>query len=504
MKKQTLQPTSSARPPVVVIMGHVDHGKSTLLDFIRKSNIVAGEAGGITQHLSAYEVVHTTAEKTTKRITFLDTPGHEAFSQMRGRGTRVADVAVLVVSAEDGVKTQTKEALHSILDAKIPYVIAINKIDKPTANIERVKNSLVENEIYIEGYGGEIPVVAISAKTGEGVPELLDMVLLVADLQNLKGDPGVPAEGIVIEAHIDPRKGTSATLIIKNGTLRKNMVIVSDQSIAPVRAIEDFAGTLVPIASFSSPIRITGFNKVPAVGAVWRAYLNRNEAERAFKASQEKSEVPYSSVEIPELAERVSFPLIIKTDASGTLEAVKKEVEKLSTEKILVRVIHTGVGTITENDLKAAAGGGTAAVVGFNVKVDAQARAIAERTGTPIVLFDIIYKLTEWLAQEIALRTPKETTAEIRGRAQILRLFGESKHKQVIGGRVTEGILEEGATLHLIRRGTEIGTGKLVELQQQKLKTEKVLEGAEFGALVESKMEIATGDVIEAVAMIER
>jgi translation initiation factor IF-2 len=253
---------SLKRPPVVVVMGHIDHGKSTLLDYIRKTNIVAKEAGGITQHLGAYEVPHNTST-----ITFLDTPGHEAFSSIRERGAEVADIAILVVSAEDGVKPQTVEALKCILEEKIPYIVAINKIDKPGADVDRTKASLAEHEIYVEGFGGDVPVVPISALKGTGVPELLDMIMLVADLQDLKANPALPAEGAIIEAGLDNKKGIYATLLIKNGTLTSGMYVVAEDAIAPVRILEDYLGKAIKTATFSSPVRIVGFNKIPNVGA---------------------------------------------------------------------------------------------------------------------------------------------------------------------------------------------------------------------------------------------
>src|SRR3989344_7708950 len=411
MKQPAVQGNTVPRPPVIVIMGHIDHGKSTLLDYIRKSNVVAGEAGGITQHLSAYEVTHTTKEGRTQRITFLDTPGHEAFSQMRYRGARVADIAVLVVSAEDGVKAQTKEALASIKEAKVPYMVAINKIDKPTANIEKTKNSLVENEIYLEGYGGDIPAVPISAKSGQGVSDLLDMMLLVADLQGLTGTPSKPAEGIVIEARIDPKKGTSATLVIKDGTLRRGMCIVAEESLSPVRAIEDFTGKQVPAATFSSPIRITGFDHVPPVGATFFACEDRKAAEALVAEHHEAAHAPKKAPEgsSEEGPESVTITLVINADASGTLEAIEKELGKLSTDKVHVLIVRKNVGAITESDIKAVAGATRPFVIGFNVKIDAQAHAIADRMNIPIEVFDIIYKLTERLTEEIILRTPKRS-----------------------------------------------------------------------------------------------
>jgi translation initiation factor IF-2 len=267
MQKDTT--TKIERPPVVAVMGHIDHGKSTLLDYIRKTNIVETEAGGITQRISAYEVVHKTKEGQEKKITFLDTPGHEAFGAMRARGAKVADIAILVVAADDGVKPQTVDALKTILKAEIPYIVAINKIDKEGANVDRTKVSLAENEIYVEGYGGTISSVPISAKTGEGVSDLLDTVVLAAELEELTGDPSVNAEGVIIEANLDKKKGISATLVVKNGTLKSGQFVVAGSALSPVRLLENYAGKSIPEATFSSPVRIIGWNELPDVGSIF-------------------------------------------------------------------------------------------------------------------------------------------------------------------------------------------------------------------------------------------
>jgi len=279
MSKQPQEKNIIERPPIIVVMGHIDHGKSTLLDYIRKTNVVEGESGGITQHISAYEVHHKDKNGSDHRITFLDTPGHEAFSAMRARGAVLADIAILIVSAEDGIKAQTMEAYNEIKNSKTPFIVAINKIDKPNANPEKVKNELLEKEIYLEGYGGDIPYVEISAKTGQGIPEILDMMLLIAELEELKADTSVNGQGIVIESNVDPKKGISATLVITDGTLKKGMCISAGESISPVRLIENFLGESVPEATFSSPVRITGFNSVPKVGSKFVACASKKEAE---------------------------------------------------------------------------------------------------------------------------------------------------------------------------------------------------------------------------------
>ncbi len=500
------------RPPIVVIMGHIDHGKSSLLDYIRKTNIVEGEAGGITQHLSAYEVEHHLDESrkdvlASNRITFLDTPGHEAFSKMRARGAGVADIAILVVSAEDGVKEQTKEALKSIKEASIPYIVAINKIDKPNANIERTKQNLAENEIYLEGFGGDVPFVPISAKLGTGVSELLDMMLLVAEMENLTGDTSLTAEGIVVESNIDTKRGTSATLIITNGTLKKGMFILAEESMSPVRAIENFLGKQVSEAVFSSPVQITGFDALPAVGSTFRAYANKKDAEKAQLELREiKSKVKAKEVirTTPLADDALVVPIVLKSDVAGTLEAIEKELAKIERERVVIKIIAKGVGTIGENDAKLASGSDSAIIIGFHTKVERGAQDIAERFGITIKTFDIIYKLSEWLEDELTRRTPKMMGEEVVGTAKILKTFSATKHKQVIGGKVTSGLLEVGTQVKIMRREVEIGRGKIEGLQAQKLATKKVEEGNECGMMIDAKIEIAGGDVLEAFVMNEK
>ncbi|MCK5027630.1 MAG: translation initiation factor IF-2 [Candidatus Pacebacteria bacterium] len=495
--------TNVERSPIIVIMGHIDHGKSALLDFIRKSNIVDGEAGGITQHTSAYEVEHKDKNGVVKKITFLDTPGHEAFSDMRARGAIVADIAVLVVSAEDGVKTQTLEALQAIKDAGIPYIVAINKIDKPGANVEKTKNSLLENEIYIEGYGGDTPCVAISAKTGEGINNLLDMMLLVAEMAELTGDKTKKAEGVIIEANVDPKKGISATLIIKNGTLKRGMFIAAEDSIAPVRIFEDFLGKKIDEAHFSTPINIIGWSKLPCVGSIFRSFEKKKDAEGHASSFTPKEDDHNHNNSNGENGEFV-IPLILKADVAGTLDAVKHEVQKIQLEGTVLKVISTGVGTITENDVKMASCNKNAVVIGFNIGTDPQAQAVSEQYGVTIETFDIIYKMTEWLEEEAKKRTPKIESEEIRGKIKILRNFSKQKNVFVLGGKVLEGVVEKGASVRIIRRENTIGEGKILGLQSQKIETSEVKEGTEFGARVESKIDIAEGDILEPYIMITK
>src|SRR3989344_7931394 len=348
-----------SRPPVIAVMGHIDHGKSTLLDYARKSNVVAGEAGGITQHVAAY-----IAEHGGRRITFLDTPGHAAFSALRQRGAAAADISILVVAADEGVMPQTLEALTAITEAKIPYVVAITKIDKNNAGVERAKSSMLEHGIYLEGLGGEIPYAQISSKTGEGVPELLDLVLLAADFIELSGDPEVPAEGYVLEASQDPKRGAAATLIVKDGRLNTGTFVVAGDAYAPVRFIEDFRGERVESAGPSEPIRVAGFSSLPSAGTIFTIARSKKEAE-----TRARSQAGESFVRIVSVEGIVELPLVVKADVAGSLDAIKQELAKIMHERAALRIVSESVGAVSENDINTArASGGT--VIAFNVGVE--------------------------------------------------------------------------------------------------------------------------------------
>ncbi|MFA6297080.1 MAG: translation initiation factor IF-2 [Candidatus Paceibacterota bacterium] len=416
----------TTRSPIVAVLGHIDHGKSTLLDYIRKSNVVDKEVGGITQNMSAYEVV-----QDGKTITFLDTPGHEAFKALRGRGAKVADIGILVVSAEDGVKPQTVEALKSILEAGIPYIVAMNKIDKEGANIERTKQSLLENEIYVEGYGGSIPCVPISAKTGKGVPELLDMISLIAEMEELNADSSNNASGIVIETNRDKNKGISATLMIKDGSMKTGMFVVTGTSIAPVRIFEDFQGKTIKEASFTSPVKVIGFDSLPVVGDSFVTFENKKDAEEQILKNKSLEKTTTKSTKLD--TQTFFVPVIIKATSSGVIEAIEHELKKCETETVGVKIVATGVGDISENDIKLASGNPQTLVVGFNTKIDGSARDHAEKIGIEVKVFDIIYKLSEWVGEIVKTRTPKVEVEEERGRVKVLKIFSKTKDKQILG-----------------------------------------------------------------------
>lgn len=502
------KPQNSIRPPVVAIVGHIDHGKSTLLDYIRKTNVVAGEAGGITQHLSAYEATHKNASGE-HTITFLDTPGHEAFSAMRSRGLMAADVAILIVSAEEGAKPQTLEAAKLIEEAEVPYIVALTKIDKEAANVDRAKASLLEHGIYLEGLGGTIPSVAISSKTGQGVPELLDLILLQAELENLTADLAKPAQGVVIEAHVDTKRGTSATLIVKDGTLRAGEYVVSNEASAPIRIMENFLGKAVKEIAAGRPARIVGFSELPQVGSEFHSVAKKKDAEEEVRVAREerlRKNVPTARPKTAaavegeeEVVQPTVLPLVIKTDVAGAGDAVVHEIAKLpKLERLETRIIQKSVGSVSEADVKLAGSGEVPGIVlGFNVKVDGTAQALAERLGVTIRVFDIIYKLAEWLGTELENRRPRERIEERSGAAKVLKVFSQQKNHIVLGGRVEEGVLKDRAEVRIMRRDLELGRGPIESLQSQKQQVGSVEEGQEFGAMVKTDAAVAPGDKLE-------
>jgi translation initiation factor IF-2 len=484
--------TTTTRPPIVAVMGHIDHGKSTLLDYIRKANVVAGEAGGITQHLSAYEIT-IPYQGNDRRITFLDTPGHAAFTGMRERGAVAADIAILVVSAEDGVKAQTIEALHTIRNANIPFIVAINKIDRPGANIEKAKQMLAEQEVLVEGYGGTTSWNAISAKVGTGVDELLETILLVADVENLQATPANNAEGIIIESRLDPKRGIAATLIVKDGTLKRGQFVVAGTAITTTRIMENFLGKTIEMADPGTPVQLVGFDSLPEVGVPVVVFDKKRAAEdyiEELAAAEKKVEVRTQEGE-------KAVPIIIKADVYGTVEAVEREIQKMNVEGLHIKIISKGIGSIGETDIKQAQSDKNAIILGFNVELDKSARDIQDKIGATIQTFDIIYKLTEWLEVELEKRRPRVETREVIGTAKVLKTFSKTKERQVLGCRVESGSITDGAKVSVIRREFPLTTGTVVELQQAKQKVREVTEG-ECGILVECKNDIAPGDMLEA------
>lgn len=492
----TKSTTNTERPPVVVVMGHIDHGKSTLLDYIRKTNVVAKEAGGITQHVAAYEVHHKDPDTgTLKRITFIDTPGHEAFRDMRSRGASIADIAILVVSAEEGVKPQTIEVLKTITETNTPFIVAITKIDKPNASVDRAKQSLAEHEVFVEGYGGNISAVAISGKTGEGIPELLDVILLTAALESFTGDPSVPASGAILEASLSAKRGIEAVLVIKNGTLRHGMYVEIGGALTKVRQLDATTGGTLKEATFSTPVRLYGLSALPQSGEPFQAFIDKKEADEAADKNAHTTKKEKRPAKTEENTTLV--PVVARADTLGTLEAVLGEIAKLQIEGVQVDLVDSGVGLITENDVKLAGARPGGIVVGFNVKTEKQALDVAVRQEVTVQTFTIIYELSNFLKETLKGRKPRTTKEISVGRARVIRLFGKTKQKQVVGCSILEGVLKVDQKLKIIRNEHEIGRGSVAEAQIKRLKVKEVPTGEQGGIMVETKTTLALGDILE-------
>lgn len=482
--------------PIVAVMGHIDHGKSTLLDYIRKANVAGGEAGGITQHLSAYEI-SIPYQNVSRSITFIDTPGHAAFSGMRERGACAADIAILVVSAEDGVKAQTIEALNTIRAAQIPYIVAINKIDRPEANIERTKQMLAEQEVLVEGYGGTIPWVAVSAVKGTGIPDLLDTILLVADLEGMTSDTTAPVNGIVIESRLDQKRGIVCTIVIKSGTLTQGAFVVAGRAVTTTRIMENFLGKTIREAGPGTPVHLVGFDQAPEVGASIVVFDKKRDAEKYIETLDSVGAADATAIDPTHNV----VPLIIKTDVYGTAEAIAQEIAKITVEGLHVKIIQKGVGSISEGDIRMAQSDKDAIILGFNVGLDSRARDLNEQVGATVETFDIIYKLTEWLAIELEKRRPRVETRTVIGTAKVLKVFSKTKDRQVIGCRIESGSITSGAKVAIIRRDFALATGVIIEIQHAKQKVKEISTG-ECGMLIECKNDIAQGDTLEAFMMI--
>jgi len=468
------------RPPVVVILGHVDHGKTTLLDYIRKTNVAGDEAGGITQCIGAYEITHN-----SKHITFIDTPGHEAFSKMRSRGVQVADVAVLVVAVDDGVQPQTKEAIKIIREVKIPFIVALNKIDKPGVDINKVKNDLTAEDVLLEGYGGSVSVQPISAKTGEGIPELLDLILLTADLTEVTFSSEAPAEGVILETECQSRRGLVASAIVKNGTLRVGDFLSAGDAVGKVKGLEDFHGTKIKEAIPSMPVIIMGFETLPTIGERFAVGVKRASAAVAPLRRIERAPAVLRGVD-----ER-SLHLILKADVSGSLETLSQIVAYLPKPTgITVKVMEASVGDITDGDVKLAISV-NATIIGFRVKATKAGAALAEVHAVPMTISEIVYELTKALEEKFKVLDK----TIIKGDLEILEIFGKKgATSQIVGGKVVHGALDNQSAVAVERRGNVIGEGKILNLQSQKKDVPRVETGSECGLLIDAAVELRKGD----------
>jgi len=486
-----------ARPPVVVVLGHVDHGKTRLLDAIRQTNVIDTESGGITQHIGAYQ-----ATFKDKRITFLDTPGHEAFSAIRSRGAKVADIAVLVVAADESVKPQTREAIHIIKDAGIPYVVAINKMDKDGANPDKVKQDLAVEEVLVEGWGGDVPIVEIAAKLNQGIDELLDMILLVADLNELTADASKSATGIIIESHLDKRRGTIATALVQDGTLHTGEYIVVGNMTGKIRSLEDFNGNTVQEAGPSQPVVVLGWTASPDLGRSFRATNVKKVADEWQADSVASAPLfPFFSDSLrKEYAPGIPIlNVIFKADVTSSLEAVELSIQSISTERVGFRVLDFGIGNITEQDVKTASSKG-AAIMGFRVGIEPSGAKHAEKMGIPLQSFDVIYELVESFRNQLADLLEPVVERTIIGKLKILKLFKIDGRNQILGGRVSSGKAVRGSLVDVVRGDSSIKLGKIIQLQHEKQDMTEVSEGLEAGLRIDitaAKTQPAEGDTLE-------
>ncbi len=485
------------RPPVITILGHVDHGKTSLLDAIRQTEVAAGEAGGITQHIGAYQV-----EKKGRLITFLDTPGHAAFTQMRARGAQGADIVVLVVAADDGVMPQTREAIAHAKAARVPMIVALNKVDKANANPDRVKQQLAELELVPDDWGGNTMVVSVSAKQKQGIDDLLEGILLVADSNDIKANPGGKVIGTVIEAELDKSKGVLATLLVQNGTLESGDIVVAGTAYGKLRAITDHKGKPIKKAGPSTPVAVMGLSGMPSAGDIFQVVESEKEArnivsERSDAAktlSQTKKKVSLEDLFANvQAGEAKGLNLIIKADVQGSLDPIVTELNKLGQGEIGLHILHAETGNIVNNDVMLAAAS-KAIIIGFNVQADVDGRRLAEKEGVDIRLYELIYRMTEDIEKALNGMLEPKLVEKVIGRAQVLDVFSASKFGKVAGCKVTDGELRRGARVRLFRGADMIYEGDLSSLRHEKEDVKEIRQGFECGVGFKSFNDIQPGD----------
>lgn len=493
------------RPPVVTIMGHVDHGKTTLLDYIRKSDVVSGEAGGITQAIGAYSVKYN-----DKKITFIDTPGHAAFTEMRARGAQITDIVIIIVAADDGVMPQTKEAIDHAKAANVPIIVAINKIDKPEANVDRVMTGLVENGLTPEEWGGDIIVNKISAKSGLGVDELLENILLVAEMQEYKANPNRYATGAVVEARKDSKVGSIATLLIQNGTLRLGDPIVIGNFAGKVRTLKNDKGQNIVEAGPSTPVEVTGISEVATAGDKFMAFESEKKAKEIAEARTLRSknaDTNFSGMSLEDLFGRIKegekeINVVLKADVNGSLEAVRNALEKINVEGVSVKVIRGGVGAITESDVVLASAS-NALIIGFNVRANGTTTDIAKEYGIDIKTYDIIYKVVEDMEAAMKGMLDPEYEEKILGTLEVRQIFKFSKVGLIAGCHVTSGLVKVGAKARIIRDDIVIYNGSIKTLQHEKDQVKEMKKDMDCGLTLENCQDYKEGDIIEVYELVE-
>ena len=494
------------RPPVVTIMGHVDHGKTTLLDTIRKTNVASGEAGGITQAIGAYQI-----EYNGKKITFIDTPGHAAFTEMRARGASITDIVIIIVAADDGVMPQTKEAIDHAKAAGVPIIVAVNKIDKPTANVERVLTEMSANGIQPEQWGGDTMFVNISAVTGEGIDDLLDRILLLSEMSELKANPNRYAIGTVIESRIDKNSGVVTNILIQNGTLRLGDPIVIGSSAGKIRTLTNDRGESLVEALPSMPVSITGLSESPSAGDKFMAFENEKKAkkvaEQRKELEKERRNKPKTIVSLNDLFSRKEagekeINIILKADVKGSEEAVKNSLLKLDVEGMKVNVIRSGIGAISESDVVLAEAS-NAIIIGFNIRPDHKIAEIAKDKGIDIRLYDIIYKVVEEMESALKGKLAPEYEEKVLGEAEVRKIFKFSKVGTIAGSYVTSGVIRRGSKARVIRDGVVINDSTIASLAREKDQAKEVKQGLECGITIENFNDIKEKDIIEAYELVE-
>ena len=494
------------RPPVVTIMGHVDHGKTSLLDAIRKTNVVVGEAGGITQHIGAYQV-----ERNGKKITFIDTPGHAAFTEMRARGAAITDIVIIIVAADDGVMPQTKEAIDHAKAAKVPIIVAVNKIDKKEANIEKVLTEMTEAGLTPEAWGGDTTFVNISAKTGEGIDELLETIILMSEIKGLKANPNRYALGTVIEAKLDKNVGGVITLLIQNGTLRLGDPIVVGTSFGKVRTLKNDIGVEIVEALPSTPVEITGINEIPSAGDRFMAFETEKQAKQIAETRKEKAKqkanINSNSITLDDLFSKIEngikeINIVLKADVKGSEEAVRNALSKINVEGVRTNIIRSGTGTITESDV-VLANASSAIVIGFNVRPSSKTKDLAKEYGVEIRLHNIIYKVIEELEQAMKGMLDPEFEEKVLGEAEVRQLFKFSKVGTIAGCYVISGMIKSNSKARLLRGGVVIYDGNIKSVQREKDSVKEVKNGFECGITLEDYNDIKEGDIIESYEMVE-
>lgn len=493
-------------PPVIVVMGHVDHGKTAILDAIRNTRVIEGEAGGITQHIGAYQV-----EKKGKKLTFLDTPGHEAFTAMRARGSKTADIAILVVAADEGMKPQTIEALNHAREAKLPIIVAINKIDKPDANLDKIKGQLAEHDLAPEDWGGKTICVPVSALQNKGINDLLEMIILQSEILEIKSNPKRNAVGTVVESHLDPSLGPIATILVNAGTLKVGDDFVLGESAGKIKMMTNDKGKKIASALPGMPVQIAGLNEVPSAGSLLQVFPSKKIAQEKAEQLQELAQEESSGASLSDIMAGLAtgkmkfLKIVLKADTEGSLEAVRQAIEKIESDEVAPKIIHAAVGAVTETDIMMASAS-QGMVIGFNALVSPRAKRIAEQEKVEVQNYDIIYNLTDDVRKILTGLLEPEVIETIVGQIQVKQIFYSKKKMMIVGCKITKGYIENGISVRIFRGDEEeaVGKGKVASLQHFEKKVKKVEENQECGIQFEGKISVEEGDRLEAFTMEER